>query len=312
MYDLVIIGAGPAGLTAGVYAQTKRLSSVVLEANQPGGQLTCLYPFKSIHDFPSYTDIEAKELVAKMVAQAKEIGCDIREGEEVTDLKVEEEKVTLKTAKGTYEAKVVILAMGMGLFQPMKLGIPGEDRFEGKGVFYNCLDLGPFEGKKALCVGGGDSALEMALTICGCTAQTTLIHRKDTFRADEMTVERVSKSPIKVVFRNELKEVIGKDKVEAVRLINNETQEERVEPMDAVLINIGFSPNLESVERWGLKLEGKAVTVDTEMRTNLKGVFACGDLVTYPGKTKRITTACGEATTAVNSAYKYIRKPYWA
>jgi thioredoxin reductase (NADPH) len=190
------------------------------------------------------------------------------------------------------------------------LGIPGEEGLEG--VYYNCLDTEPFEGKRVLCVGGGDTALEMALTIFGYTAESTLIHRKDYFRADEITVERVGKSPIKVVFRTELKEIMGEEKVEAVRLINNETGEERAVPVDVVLISIGFIPNLESVERWGLELKGKAVAVNPEMRTNLRGVFACGDLATYEGKTKRITTACGEATTAVNSAYKYIRKPYWA
>lgn len=310
MYDVVIVGAGPAGLTAGIYAQTKRLSSVILEAKETGGQLTCLYPHKSIHDYPSYTDIVARELAEKMGAQAREMGCEIREGEEVTDLDVEEENITLKTPKGTYEAKAVILALGMGLFEPRKLGIPGEEGLEG--VYYNCLDTEPFEGKRVLCVGGGDTALEMALTIFGYTAESTLIHRKDYFRADEITVERVGKSPIKVVFRTELKEIMGEEKVEAVRLINNETGEERAVPMDVVLISIGFIPNLESVERWGLELKGKAVAVNPEMRTNLRGVFACGDLATYEGKTKRITTACGEATTAVNSAYKYIRKPYWA
>ncbi len=309
MYDVVIVGAGPAGLTAGIYAQTKRLSSVILEAKEVGGQLTCLYPHKSIHDFPSYTDIVAHELAAKMAVQARKMGCEVREGEEVTDLDVEEEKITLKTPKGTYEAKAVILALGMGLFEPRKLGIPGE---EIEGVYYNCLDTKPFEGRQVLCVGGGDSALEMALTICDCAGESTLIHRKDYFRADEITVERVEKSPIQVVFRTELKEIMGEGKVEAVRLINNETEEERVVPMDVVLISIGFIPNLESVERWGLELKGKAVVVNPEMRTNLRGIFACGDLVTYEGKTKRITTACGEATTAVNAAYKYIRKPYWA
>ncbi len=310
MYDLVIVGAGPAGLTAGIYAQTKRLSSLILEAKGIGGQLTHLYPHKSIHDFPSYTDIVAHELAEKMAAQAREMGCEIREGEEVTDLDVEEGKITLNTPKGTYEAKAVILALGMGLFEPRKLGIPGEEGLEG--VYYNCLDMRSFERKRVLCVGGGDSALEMALTICGCAGESTLIHRKDYFRADEMTVERVGKSPIKVVFRTELKEIMGREKVEAVRLIDNETGEERVVPMDVVLISIGFIPNLESVERWGLELKGKAVLVNPEMRSNLRGVFACGDLVTYEGKTKRITTACGEATIAVNSVYKYIRKPYWA
>lgn len=310
MYDVVVVGAGPAGLTAGIYAQTKRLSSVVLEAKGVGGQLTSLYPHKSIHDFPSYTDIVARELAEKMTVQAREMGCEIREGEEVTDLDVGEEKITLKSPKGIYEAKAAILALGMGLFEPQKLGIPGEEGLER--VYYNCLDKKPFEGKRVLCVGGGDSALEMALTICDCAGESTLIHRKDYFRADEITVERVEKSPIKVVFRTELKEIMGKEKVEAVRLINNETGEERVVPMDVVLISIGFIPNLESVERWGLELKGKAVVVNPEMRTNLRGVFACGDIVTYEGKTKRITTACGEATTAVNSAYKYIKKPYWA
>lgn len=309
MYDVVIVGAGPAGLTAGIYAQTKRLSSVILEAKEVGGQLTCLYPHKSIHDYPSYTDIVAHELAEKMAVQTRAMGCEIREGEEVTDLDVQEEKITLKTPKGTYEAKSVILALGMGMFEPRKMGIPGEDL---EGVYYNCLETKPFEGKRVLCVGGGDSALEMALTICGCAGESTLIHRKDYFRADEITVESVGKSPIKVVFRTELQEIMGKGKVEAVRLLNNETEEEEVVPMDVVLISIGFLPNLESAERWGLEMKGKAVVVNPEMRTNLRGIFACGDLVAYEGKTKRITTACGEATTAVNSAYKYIKKPYWA
>lgn len=309
MYDVVIVGAGPAGLTAGIYAQTKRLSSVILEAKEVGGQLTCLYPHKSIHDYPSYTDIVAHELAEKMAVQTRAMGCEIREGEEVTDLDVQEEKITLKTPKGTYEAKSVILALGMGMFEPRKMGIPGEDL---EGVYYNCLETKPFEGKRVLCVGGGDSALEMALTICGCAGESTLIHRKDYFRADEITVESVGKSPIKVVFRTELQEIMGKGKVEAVRLLNNETEEEEVVLMDVVLISIGFLPNLESAERWGLEMKGKAVVVNPEMRTNLRGIFACGDLVAYEGKTKRITTACGEATTAVNSAYKYIKKPYWA
>jgi len=113
MYDVVIVGAGPAGLTAGIYTRTKRLSSVILEAQQVGGQLSCLYPFKIIHDYPSYTEVKAKELVQRMAEQVKELGCEIREGEEVTDLIVEDEKVVVKTPKGTYEAKGVILAVAV-------------------------------------------------------------------------------------------------------------------------------------------------------------------------------------------------------
>lgn len=312
MYDVIVVGAGPAGLTAGIFATSRKLKTLILDANIAGGQLKFLYPTKTIHDFPSHHHIQASKLAELIVDHARGSGCDLREREEVLDLKGGEDSIVVKTAKGEYETRTVILAIGMGLFEPRKLGVPGEDKFEGKGVYYRIPSKEEFRGRTALFIGGGDTALEMALTVVDVAHHVYLAHRKNVFRAMESNVENVEKSAIEVLFRTELKEILGNSRVTGAIVFNNETGEDAKLDVDAVVINIGFSPNLDSVMKWGIELEGKAIKVNPEMRTSMKGVFACGDIVAYPGKDKRIVTACGEGATAAVSAYKYIRKPYWA
>ncbi|MFQ6128490.1 MAG: NAD(P)/FAD-dependent oxidoreductase [Thermoplasmata archaeon] len=312
MYDVVIVGAGPAGLTAGIFATSRKLNTLILDAKVAGGQLKYLYPTKIIHDYPSHHHIEARKLGELMVDHARESGCDVHENEEVKDLKKKEEGLAVITERGEYEAKTVILAIGMGLFEPRKLGVPGEEEFAEKGVYYRVRGKETFAGKRALFIGGGDTALEMALSVVDVADHVYLAHRKNVFRAMETNVEAVEKSSIEVLFNTELKEVHGDQAVTEAVVFNNQTGEETTIPLEAVVINIGFSPKLESVQDWGIELEGKSIKVSPDMRTSMEGVFACGDIITYPGKDKRIVTACGEAATAAISAYKYIKKPYWA
>ena len=313
VYDVVIVGGGPAGLTAGIYALTRNLSTLIIEAEQVGGQLAWLYPTKSVYDYPSYIASEGGELARLFVEHAKESGCEMHEGEVVSGVARADPVLKVRTNKATYEARAVILAIGNGLFNPRRLGVPGEDDFEGRGVHFRVRDRRDFRDQRVLVVGGGDSALEIALEVVAPAREVTLVHRRGEFRAMEKNVEAVLKAPVKVLVNSDVVAIEGGARAERVVVYNNVTLEKRVVPVDAVIVNIGFEPLRTRVEKWGIELQGeRLIRVNPDMSTNVPGVFACGDVVSYPSKEKRIVTGCGEAVTAVISAYKFLRSPYWA
>lgn len=309
-YDLIIIGAGPGGLTAGIYARSKMMSTLILDAAKVGGQLVSLYPEKGIHNYPGFETIQARKLSDKLYAQAESMGCDIHEGEKVETISDGNEEYIVKTNVAEYSAKSIIIAIGMGMFKPKKMGVPGEDELEGKGLSYVLPVKEELVMKKVVMFGGGNSAIDMAL-VASTVTDTTLVHRKDTFRADESTVIELGKSRVKTQMSANLVKVNGGDCVESVTLRRGE--EEFDVPADLVVINIGISSDLEDLKVWGIELNKSGlIQVDFDMKTNRPGIFACGDVVDYEGKYKQIITACGEAATAVNSAYKFVKKPYWA
>jgi len=310
IFDLIIVGAGPAGLAAGIYARERRLNTLILEAGESGGQLISLYPDKGVVDYPGCILTKASKLAQRMISHAKYMGCEIHEGERVKEIIDGTDHLIVRTEKGDYPAKAVIIAIGIGLFKPKKLGIPGEEEFCDRGVFYKLPDRKMLLGKRILFVGGGNSALEMAL-MASEVAKTYIVHRRERFRADESVVEEVNRYKISTIMKAQLKAIQGEKWVNMV-IIEREEDEDLVLDVDFVVINIGFSPDLEQLEKWNLRLEKTQIVVDTEMRTSRKGIFACGDVVYYPGKYKQIVTGCGEGATAANSAYKYIKKPYWA
>ncbi len=309
---MIVVGGGPVGLAAGMFCAHRRLSTLVLEARQLGGQLTSIYPSKSIYDYPGYIAIEAEELGRLFIEHARESGCELREGEEVLELESSRDGITVKTDQGAYSAKAVILALGMGLFEPRLLNVPGELELEGRGVHYKVARRADFEGSRVLVVGGGDSALENALSVLAVAESVTLVHRRDEFRAMEKNVEAVNHSPIEVLLNTEVVRILGKERVEACVLFNNTTGEQSARDFDDVIVQIGLSPRVHRLRDWGLELIGRSIRVGVDMGTSLKGVFACGDIITYEGKDKRITSGCGEAAVAAMSAYKHIRRPYWA
>ena len=313
VYDVVVVGGGPAGLTAGIYARTRSLSTLILEAQAMGGQLAWLYPTKSVYDYPSYIAVEGGELGELFTMHARESGAEMTAGE-VVDVKRDGQLFHLLTREGrTYEARAVILAMGMGLFEPKHLDIPGEAELEGQGVTYGVKDRREFRGKRVLVVGGGDSALEYALEIVASAKEVVLVHRRGEFRAMEKNVEAVKKVPIRVLFNSELTSIEGDGRVERAVVYDNRTLKKTVFEIDSVLINIGFEPKITPLPKWGIALEGeRLIRVKADMSTSVPGIYACGDIVSYPGKDKRIVTACGEAVTAVMSVYKYLKSPYWA
>ncbi len=309
-YDVIIIGAGPAGLTAGIHARSKMMKTLILEAGRVGGQMTALYPEKGINNYPGFETVQARKLSDRFYAQAESMECDIKENEKVIEIKEGNEKLVVVTTKNSYQAKSVIVAIGMGSFNPKKMGAAGEKELEGKGITYILPVKESLVGQKVIMFGGGNSAIDMAL-IANSVTDTTIVHRRPEFRADEMTIRLLNESEIKKVMDTAVISFNGKDRLESVTLCKDGKNFE--EKLDLAVINIGINADLSDLKNWGLELTSEGlVKVDVNMATNRHGIFACGDAVDYPGKNKVIVTACGEAATAVVMAYKFVKKPYWA
>ncbi|MCL1811508.1 MAG: NAD(P)/FAD-dependent oxidoreductase [Methanomassiliicoccaceae archaeon] len=309
-YDVIIIGAGPGGLTAGIYARSKMMNTLILEAGCVGGQLTSLYPEKGIHNYPGFETVQARKLSDRLYAQAESLGCDIRENEKVIAIDDGNEELVVTTSKGTYHTMSVIVAIGMGSFHPKTMDCPGEKELKDKGVTYILPVKEELVGQKVVMFGGGNSAIEMAL-IADSVTDTTIVHRRTEFRADEANVKDLNNSNIKKVMSANVVSFNGDDSLRSITL----DQEGKVFDVfaDLAVINIGINSDLTDLKNWGIDLTPEGlVKVDFDMTTNRHGIFACGDVVDYPGKYKQIITACGEAATAVISSYKFVKKPYWA
>jgi thioredoxin reductase len=310
IWDVLIIGAGPAGLSAALFTRMRRMSTLLLETAVAGGQLASLYPKKPVHDMPSYTYVMGEDLGRNFVDQARHMGSEIREGEHVTMIARDDaaDLIRVTSTKAAYEARSVIVATGGGAFEPRKIGKPGEAELKGRGVFYGMPDLEDSRGKRVLVIGGGDSALESALSIKD-VAQVTLIHMLDKWQGMDGYVEDVLASPIRAMLETETVEIRGNGRVESVVVRNKKTGETEELPVDIVSINIGYLMDTKIVRQWGLTLSGSQIQVDNVMNTNIPGVFCCGDIATYPGKYKLLITACSEGAAAGNTAYVHVKKP---
>jgi len=310
IWDVIIIGAGPAGLSAALFTRMRRMSTLLLDTAVAGGQLACLYPKKPVHDFPSYIYVMGEALGRNFVNQANHMGSEIREQEHVTMIRRDEEQnlIRVTSIRGEYEARCVIVATGGGAFEPRKIGKPGEVELKGKGLVYGMPDVEACTGKRVLVIGGGDSALESALSIKD-VADVTMIHMLDKWQGMDAYVEELQSSKIKWMLDTETVEVRGKDRVESVVIRNKKSGETREIPVDVVSINVGYLMDTKIIRQWGLELEGNQIKVDNVMNTNVKGVLSCGDIAIYPGKYKLLITACSEGAAAANTAYIYVKQP---
>jgi len=304
-YELVIVGAGPAGLSAALNAAYRKLKTVVLDSSSAGGALTNKYPWKKVDEVLGYPDLVGYQVAKNMTDHVRGEGAEIRENESVENITREGGKITVETIKARYSCKAAILAIGLGI--PKKLGVPGETM---DGVVYSLLHPTQYEGKKVLVVGGGDSALESAEVLSRNKAEVTLIHRGDSCRASEKNCRKLAESSVKALMNTELKEVRGSGKAEKALIFSNKTKEEAEVNVDAVLLSLGTTSNKEFLGRVGVKVDEKGnVVVDNTMRTSMEGVFAAGDVT---GRWLRIPNAMGEGGFAALNAYKYIKNPYWA
>jgi thioredoxin reductase (NADPH) len=309
--DITIIGAGPTGLFAGFYAGMRGASFRIIDTlDQVGGQLAALYPEKYIFDVAGFPKVLAKDLVRGMVEQVGQWKPPIHLGEKVIGLRrgdgVGTAPLTVVTEREEYPSRTLLIAGGIGAFTPRKLPLKDVDRWHGKGLHDRVLDPQVFKEKRLLIVGGGDSAFDWAVNLQGVARSILMIHRRDGFRAHQATVDQVAalSAAGKMELRTfwELRAINGSDAIESVTIVNSKSKEEEVIPMDCVLPQLGFVSALGVIAEWGLDIEKHDIKVSQTMETNLPGIYAAGDITTYPGKLKLIATGVAEACVAVNHA----------
>jgi thioredoxin reductase (NADPH) len=313
--DISIIGGGPTGLFAAFYAGMRGASARIIDALPAlGGQLMALYPEKYIFDVAGFPKVLAKDLVRDMATQALQFGASTHLGQVVTGLRRTEENGTghfvLETTEAEYPTRTIIIAAGIGAFEARKLGIENEDRFEEKGLYFKVLDPKQFQGQRVLLVGGGDSAFDWAVNLQGIARSIMLIHRREGFRAHQATINQVKElqrcgtCDLRTFW--EVKALHGNARVEQVTIFNSKTKEEETLEIDAVIPLLGFHSDLGAIKEWGLHTEKADIKVDQVMSTNVPGIYAAGDITSYPGKLKLIATGAGEACIAVNNAVHWI------
>ncbi len=304
-WELVIIGAGAAGLAAGIYGARSGLKTLILEEKMAGGT-TADAPI--IKNYLGFQSISGHELAQKMVAHCRNIGVEIRELEKVVSLDVKGEKKIVKTDKTTYEAKAVVIASGTHY---RELGVLGEKEFYGRGVSHCGVCDGPlFKGKRVLIVGGGNSAAITALYIAELASEVKLVHRKGILRAEQSLVKALKdKENVEILWNTELKEIEGANTVNNVLLRSNKTGETTKLEVDGVFVQVGEAPNSQLAKKAGVNVDGESyIIVDVRQRTNIIGVYAAGDVTNHP--VKQVGTAVGQGITAALEAYGYIRRPY--
>jgi ferredoxin/flavodoxin---NADP+ reductase len=311
VFDITIVGAGPAGLFAAFYAGLRQMKTKVIDAlEEPGGQVAVLYPEKYIFDVPGFSKILAKDLVKNLVEQGFQYKPALVLGERVTTLRKADGVFELCTDKGTkHYSKTVLVAAGVGAFSPNRLDAQGAGEYEGKGVYYFVKDKESFRGKRLLIVGGGDSAVDWALNIKDIAKMITLVHRRDVFRAHEGNVTELMKSSVDVKLFYEVRKVLGDGgKVTQAVVFDNRTQAETTLDVDAILVNIGFRADLGPIKDWGLEIQGREIRVNGRMEASVPGVYVAGDIAgPMEGvKLNLIATGYAQAAVAVNVAKSYV------
>lgn len=305
-WELVIIGAGPAGLAAGIYGVRSGLKTLILEGKMAGGTAA---DAPLIENYPGFQSINGMELAQKMAAHCRNTGVIIREFESVIGLDLKGEKKIVKTNRAVYEANAIILASGSHY---RELNVPGEKEFRGRGVSYCGICDGPlFKGKRVLVVGGGNSAVMTALYLAGLASEVKIAHRRSEFRAEEALVkDLVAKKNIEILWNTELREIQGEKLVAKVILFNNQSGETREMAIDGVFIQVGEDPNSQLAKEAGVEVdEGGYIKIDIFQRTNVSGVYAAGDVTNHP--VKQVGAAVGQGITAALEAYGFIKRPYY-
>ncbi|MFC7372370.1 NAD(P)/FAD-dependent oxidoreductase [Fictibacillus iocasae] len=307
LYDITIIGGGPSGLFAAFYGGLRQMKVKIIESMpQLGGQLSALYPEKYIYDVAGFPKVLAQDLVNNLKEQALQFSPAVVLEQSVENVeKTADDFFELTTDKEVHYSKAVIITAGVGAFQPRRLEHADASLYEGKNLHYFVDDLQSFAGKKVLVCGGGDSALDWSLMLEPIAQEVTLTHRREKFRAHEHSVEQLENSSVSVKTPYQIKDINGNgENVTSVTLQNGE-EEETIE-VDAVIVNYGFVSSLGPIKNWGLEIVKNSIAVNSRMETNIKGIYAAGDICTYDGKVKLIAAGFGEAPTAVNNAKTYI------
>src|SRR5690554_1758555 len=314
--DILIIGAGPTGLFTVFEAGLLKLKCHLIDAlPQPGGQCSEIYPKKPIYDIPAYPEILAGDLVDRLLEQIKPFEPGYTLGERAETLEKQEDgSFVVTTLEGTkHQAPIVVIAGGLGSFEPRKPLIANLASYEGKGVDYMIKDPEKFRDKKVVISGGGDSALDWAIFLADVASEVALVHRRNEFRGALDSVEKASElaklGKIQLYTEAEVVRLYGDDHLEAVVVKHNDEEKgESYVETDFFIPLFGLSPKLGPIGDWGLEIEKNAIKVNNayDYQTNIPGVYAIGDVNTYPGKLKLILSGFHEAAVMCQSAYQLI------
>lgn len=308
LYDITIIGGGPAGLFAAFYGGMRGMKVKVIESlPQLGGQLSALYPEKYIYDVAGYPKVRAQELVDNLIAQMEIFEQTVVLGQTVQNInKQSDDTFVIETDEEIHYSKTIIITGGIGAFEPRKLKIEEAEQYEGKNLHYFVDDIKNFKDKNVLICGGGDSAVDWALTLAD-DANVTLTHRRDKFRAHEHSVSELLASAVNIHSSFEVAELRGDgDKIRQAVLQEVKGTEQIVVDVDSVIVNYGFISSLGPIKNWGLDITRNSILVNPRMETNIPGIYAAGDITSFEGKVKLIVIGFGEATTAVSNAKSFI------
>ena len=310
--DVVIVGAGPVGLFAVHQLGIKGLKAEVIDnLDKAGGQCIELYPDKPIYDIAGIPECTGEELTKSLLKQIKPFNTNFHFNERVQEIKSEKNQWIVKTSKSkVFISPNIIIAGGVGSFEPRKLSIEQAEKYEGKNIFYSVSDKDKFKGKKISIFGGGDSALDWALELSK-NSKVTLVHRRDEFRGAPHTLNEIKKKEkegkIVVKTKYQLSNIEGNEKIKSINIKNEEGKEIKIET-DYILSFFGLIMQLGPISDWGLNMDKKTIKVNTEnFETNKKGIFAIGDICTYPGKLKLILSGFHEGALASVECFKRAR-----
>lgn len=300
MYDVIIIGSGPAGMTAGIYAARREMKTLII-GKETGGQLIWA---NEIENYPGFESIQSFELIEKMRQQTIRAGVEFKTDEIKKIEKLESGVFRLFTNRESFETKTVIIAIGLS---PRRLAVPGEIELNGKGISYCANCDGPFYKNKTIAViGGGNSALDAAEIMSKIASRVYLIHRSDIFKAFDSLVKEVkNRGNIEIMMETEVKHFSGKDRLEKIVVLDKNLKREKEIIVDGVFVEIGRIANTDLIADFVDRDQGNQVIVKPNMETKTPGLFAAGDVITC--EFKQITIAMGQATIAALSAYQYIQ-----
>ena len=310
--DTLIIGAGPVGLFCvhqlGIIGLT---CEVVDNLDKIGGQCIELYPDKPIYDIPAVPECTGEELTNNLLEQIKTFKTNFHLNERVEEIKQDEKKWLIKTNKGTqFETSSIIIAAGVGSFEPRKFSTKEIEKYEGKQILYSVKDKKIFKNKTVTIFGGGDSALDWAIELSN-TSKVILVHRRDDFRGMQASIDKVNQlkeeGKIEIYTKCQLDSVEGDDEIESINIKHDDESIKEIKT-DYVLGFFGLIMKLGPIAEWGLNLDKKTIPVNTEnFETNKKGIFAIGDICSYPGKLKLILSGFHEGALAARGCFKYAK-----
>lgn len=300
--DLAIVGAGPVGLYGAYCAGFRGLSTAMIDTLPAvGGQVSAMYPEKMVYDVAGFPAIRGRDLISGLTDQADKYGTRYVLGQSAQELRRAGEHLSVITSEGaTVSARSVVITGGIGAFSPRPL--PAAEGYEGRGLVYFVPKLSLCADKDVVIVGGGDSAFDWAQALEPLAKSVTLVHRRARFRAHAATVAAVQESSVRIIVDSTVSKVAGESAIEQVAVAAVVGSSEEIVPCQILVAALGFTADLGPLKTWGLQIDGRHISVDSSMRTGVQGVYAAGDITSYPGKVRLMSVGFGEVATAVNNA----------